>query len=78
MPERRKAAAWLRERLASLEDHVSNIIQPARPSPDCVPRIGNENGAIVTLPTLKPVAPLNPAEINPGLAPDMNTSPRGQ
>jgi RND family efflux transporter MFP subunit len=70
--------AWLRERLARLEDHVSDVIDPARPSPDCVPRIGNENGAIATLPTPKPAAPLNPAEINPGLAPDMNASPRGQ
>ena len=34
--------ASLRERLARLEDHVSDVIDPARPSPDCVPRIGNE------------------------------------
>jgi hypothetical protein len=43
-----------------------------------VPLIGNENGVTVTLPTPKPVAALKPAEINPGLAPDMNASPHGQ
>jgi hypothetical protein len=43
-----------------------------------VPRIDNENGVTVTLPTPKPVAPLNPAEINPGLAPEMNKSPATQ
>jgi RND family efflux transporter MFP subunit len=73
-----ESSAWLRERLASLKDHVSDVIDPARPSPDCVPRIGNENGAIAILPTPKPAVPLNPAEINPGLAPDMDASPRGQ
>jgi hypothetical protein len=40
-----------------------------------VPQIGDENGATVTLPTPKPVAPLNPEEINPGLAPGMNKPP---
>jgi hypothetical protein len=57
---------------------VSNAapsIHGPHPSPGCVPRISNENGATVSLPTPKPVAPLNPAEINPGLAPDMNRSP---
>jgi multidrug resistance efflux pump len=69
---------WLRQRLASLTDHLSDIVDAPHPSPGCVPRIGNEVGAIATLPTPKPTAPLNPAEINPGLAPDMNASPRGQ
>jgi hypothetical protein len=37
-----------------------------------------QNGATVTLPTPKPAAPLNAEEINPGLAPAMNKSPRKQ
>ena len=40
--------------------------------------LSNENGAIAILRTPKPVAPLGPTEINPGLAPSMNASPRGQ
>jgi hypothetical protein len=40
----------------------------------CIPRIGDENGATVILPTPKPAAPLNPEQLNPGLAPDMNKS----
>jgi multidrug resistance efflux pump len=66
---------WLSQRLASLTDHVSDIVHGPLLSPRCVPRIGNESGATAILPTPKPVAPLNPAEINPGLAPGMNASP---
>jgi RND family efflux transporter MFP subunit len=69
---------WLQQRLASLTGHLSDIVDAPHPSPGCVPRIGNEVGAIAILPTPKPAAPLNSAEINPGLAPDMNASPRGQ
>jgi RND family efflux transporter MFP subunit len=67
---------WLAQGLASLADRLRDIIQGSRPSPGCVPRIGNESGAIATLSTPAPDAPLNPAEINPGLAPEMNMSPR--
>ena len=73
--EAREGGGWLRQRFASLADYLIDIVHGPQPSPDCVPRIGNENGATVTLPTPKPVAPLNPAEINPGLAPEMNKSP---
>jgi RND family efflux transporter MFP subunit len=76
--EARESAGWLRERLASLADHLGDIVNGPQPSPGCVPRISNENGVTVTLPTPKPVAPLNPTEINPGLAPAMNKSPLSQ
>src|SRR5713226_8096632 len=74
--ETRESGGWLRQRFASLADRLVDIVQGPQPSPGCVPPIGDENGATVTLPTPKPVAPLNPAEINPDLAPDMNESPR--
>jgi RND family efflux transporter MFP subunit len=76
--EARESGGWLRQRLASLRDHLVDIVHGPQPSPGCVPRIGDENGATVTLPTPKPIAPLNPTEINPGLAPDMNKSPRAR
>jgi RND family efflux transporter MFP subunit len=74
--EARESGGWLRQGFASLAYRLGDIIHGPRPSPGCVPRIGNENGATVTLPTPKPVAPLTPVEINPGLAPDMNKPPR--
>jgi len=67
--EARESGGTLRRRFASLRDHLVDIIHGPQPSPNCVPRIGDENGATVTLPTPKPIAPLNPEEINPGLAP---------
>jgi RND family efflux transporter MFP subunit len=71
-----KSGGWLRQRFANLADHLRDIVHGPQPSPDCVPRIGDDKGATVTLPTPKPVAPLNPAEIDPGLAPEMNKPPR--
>jgi RND family efflux transporter MFP subunit len=76
--EARKSGGRFRQRFASLRDHLVDIVHGPQPSPGCVPRIGDENGATVTLPTPKPIASLNPAEINPGLAPDMNKSPRAR
>ncbi len=76
--EARESGGWLRQGFASLADRLGDIIHGPRPSPGCVPRIGDENGATVTLPTPKPVAPLNPAEINPDLVPGMNTPPRAR
>jgi RND family efflux transporter MFP subunit len=72
----RQSGGLLGPRFASLRDHLVDIVHGPQPSPNCVPRIGDDNGATVTLPTPKPIAPLDPAEINPGLAPDMNKSPR--
>jgi RND family efflux transporter MFP subunit len=74
--EARESGGSLRQRFASLADRLGDIVHGPQPSPGCVPRIGDENGATVTLATPKPVAALNPAEIDPGLAPTMNTSPR--
>ena len=73
-----ESAGWLRERLAGVVDHLVEVLRGPRPSPACVPRIGDENGATETLPRPGPVAPLNPEQISPGLAPDMNTPPRAR
>ncbi len=76
--EERQSGGWLRQGFASLADRLGDIVHGPRPSPGCVPRIGDEKGATVTLPTPKPVAPLNPAEIDPDLVPGMNTPPRAR
>ena len=68
-------SSWLRQRFASVADRLGDFVHGWRPSPGCVPLISNEDGATVTLPTPKPVSPLNPAQITPGLAPEMNKSP---
>jgi len=74
--EARESGGWLRQRFVSLAGRLGDFVHGPHLSPGCVPRISNENGATVSLPTPTPIAPLNPAEINPGLAPDMNRSPR--
>ena len=70
--------SWLRQSYASLAGRLVDIVHGSHPSPGCVPEISNEKGVTVILPTPKPIAPLNPVEINPGLAPDMRTPPQRQ
>ena len=72
----RPSGGWLRQRFDNLANRLGDIVRGPQASADCVPRVGDEKGAIVTLPTPTPVAPLNPEEINPGLAPGINASPR--
>jgi hypothetical protein len=72
--EARESGGW-RQRFASLANRLGDIVRGPQASPGCIPRIGDENGATVTLPTPKPVAPLNPEELNPGVAPGLNKPP---
>ena len=74
----RESGGWLRQRFVSLANRLGDIVHGPQASANCVPRIGDENGATVTLPTPTPVAPLNPEAINPGLAPAMDESPQAR
>lgn len=71
-----ESRGW-RQRFASLANRLGDSVRGPRPSPGCIPRIGDEKGAIVILPTPKPATPLNPEDLNPGLAPGMNEPPQG-
>jgi hypothetical protein len=74
--EVRESTAWLGTALARVATLLEDIVYGPQPSPGCVPRIGDENGATVILPTPKPVAPLDPEQLNPGLAPGIDESPQ--
>jgi RND family efflux transporter MFP subunit len=76
--EARESGGWLRLHFVSLADRLDEVVHGPQPSPNCVPRIGDDNGATVTLPTPKPIAPLDPATIDPGLAPGMNKAPQAR
>ncbi|ESY94316.1 hypothetical protein X738_24400 [Mesorhizobium sp. LNHC209A00] len=75
--EARGSGSWLHQRLARLEDRLFDTIHNRRPSPECVPRIGDESGTTAILSTPKPSTPLNPAEIDPALAPEMGKQQTG-
>jgi RND family efflux transporter MFP subunit len=75
--EARESGGW-RQRFANLANRLGDIVRGPRPTPGCIPRIGDESGATVTLPTPKPVPFLSPEELNPGLAPGTNVSPRAR
>ena len=74
--EARESGGWLRQRFANLVERLNNVVYGPQPSAGCVPLIGNESGATVTLPTPQPSAPLTPEDINPGLAPGLTKAPR--
>jgi RND family efflux transporter MFP subunit len=74
--EAREGSDWLRQRFASLGERLNNVVYGPQPSANCVPRIGNESGAPVALPTPQPSAPLTPEDINPGLASGLTNKPR--
>jgi len=60
--EAQESGGW-RQRFASVANSLGDIVRGPRPSPGCIPRVGDENGATVTLPTPKPITPLNPEEL---------------
>jgi RND family efflux transporter MFP subunit len=72
--EARESSGW-RQRFAGLANRLDDIVRGPQPSPGCIPRTGDEDGATVILPTPKPATPLNPEQLNPGLAPGMNKPP---
>jgi RND family efflux transporter MFP subunit len=74
--EVRQGSDWLRQRFASLVERLNNVIYGPLPSANCVPRVGDESGTTVVLPTPQPSAPLTPEDINPGLAPGLANKPR--
>ena len=62
---------WLASSALRLScESLSDVVYGPQTSPDCVPRVGERNGSIVTLPTPKAIAPLDPAarELAPGIA----------
>jgi RND family efflux transporter MFP subunit len=71
-------AGWLRRRSTSITERLGDIVHGPHPSPDCLPPISKDKGMTVTLPVPTPTTPLSPAEINPGLAPDIDAPPRRQ
>jgi len=73
-----ESGSWLSQPFASLAHHLVDVVRGPQPSPGCVPQIGDEKGATATLATPKPIGRLNPEQINPGLAPNMNASPRAR
>jgi multidrug resistance efflux pump len=72
----RENGGWFQPRIAKLVERLNSVVYGPRPSASCVPRIGNESGATVALPTPQPSAPLTPEDINPGLASGLTNKPR--
>jgi hypothetical protein len=58
---RKGGGGWLHQRFAYLVNRLGDVVYGPQTSSDCVPRVGERNGSIVTLPAPKAIAPLDPA-----------------
>jgi hypothetical protein len=67
--ETRERGGWFHQRLVYLADRLKDVVYGPQTSPDCVPRLGDKNGVVVTLPTPKATAPLDPLDLRsaPGI-----------
>jgi multidrug resistance efflux pump len=67
--ETSERGGWLHRRLANLANRLSGVVYGPQTSSDCVPRLGDKNGVVVTLPTPKATAPLDPLDLRsaPGI-----------
>jgi RND family efflux transporter MFP subunit len=72
----RESGGWLHRRFANAANLVAKVVHGSKGSPDCVSRVGDETGTIATIPTAKPIAPLESRD--PGLAPSFEKSPKIQ
>jgi hypothetical protein len=57
--ETRERGSWFHQRLVYLADRLKDVVYGPQTSLDCVPRIGDENGAVVIPPTRKTITPLD-------------------
>jgi multidrug resistance efflux pump len=64
--------------LEGLVARVEDVFYGPRARVGCIPAITKERGPIQSLPVEQVSADLSPAEINPGLTPGMNDSPRSR
>ena len=67
---------WLDGVTATMVARLSDILVGPPVRPGCIPAITTERGPAQTLPVEQEGPPASPSQLNPGLAPGMNLSPR--
>jgi multidrug resistance efflux pump len=67
---------WLERAAAQVETRLSDVLNSPPARPGCIPATTTERAVPVSLPVDKAKAGAAPEQLNPGLAPSINTSPR--
>jgi hypothetical protein len=68
--------AWLDRVIATVETRLSDVLAGPPARPGCIPATTTERATPVSLPVDKRKSAPSPEQINPGLAPGMDASPR--
>jgi multidrug resistance efflux pump len=66
---------WLGRAISAVETRLSDVLNGPPARPGCIPAITTERATTESLPVDKAKATPTPEQINPGLAPGMDTSP---
>jgi hypothetical protein len=67
---------WLDAVMATMAARLSDVLDGPPARPGCIPAITTERGPTQSLPVDQEGPPASPGQLNPGLAPGMNLSPR--
>jgi multidrug resistance efflux pump len=67
---------WLERAAAAVKTRLSDVVNSPPARPGCIPATTTERAIPVSLPVDQAQAGIAPEQLNPGLAPSMNASPR--
>jgi multidrug resistance efflux pump len=69
---------WLGRAVAEIQTRLSDVLTGPPARPGCIPATTTDRAIPESLPADTPKSPATPEEINPGLAPSLNASPRNR
>jgi multidrug resistance efflux pump len=70
--------SWLGRAVAEVHTRLSDVLTSPPARPGCIPAMTTDRAIPASLPADAPKSPATPEEINPGLAPSVNVSPRNR
>jgi multidrug resistance efflux pump len=69
---------WLGRAVAEVQTRLSDVLTGPPARAGCIPAMTTDRAIPASLPADTPKSPATPEEINPGLAPSLNASPRNR
>jgi hypothetical protein len=70
--------SWLRRAVAEVHTRLSDVLTSPPARPGCIPATTTDQATPVSLPADAAKSPATTEQINPGLAPSVNVSPRNR
>jgi RND family efflux transporter MFP subunit len=70
--------SWLDRAVAEVQTRLSDVLMSPPARAGCIPAMTTDRAIPASLPADTPKSPATPEEINPGLAPSLNSAPRNR